>query len=133
MFSIDDIASAKKLLDEGKVPKSDRYLAVNAAGMEVLASFQEFEDGSKSLSAESLRQGIVSQVKGFKVVQSEDVGINKIHAYHKSAVAFAMHDEVHFIEKMNEEYAQEFISLRGKYGVKEMNVDVLKLTISTAV
>lgn len=133
LFVIDDIATAKKLLDEDNVPKSDRYMAVNAASMEVLASFAEFEDGSKSLSAEALRQGIVSQVKGFKVIQSEDVTANNIHCYHKSAVAFAMHDEVHFIEKMNEEYAQEFISLRGKYGVKEMNIDVLKLTIKTLV
>ena len=37
-------------------------------------SFSEFEDGSKGLSAEALRDGVVSRVKGFNVVQSEDVG-----------------------------------------------------------
>ncbi len=89
----------------------------------------------KSLSDEALRQGVVSQVKGFKVVQSEDVGSttaasNEIHFYHRSAVAFALHDQVHFIEKMNEEYAQEFIALRGKYGVKALDAGARKLTMS---
>ena len=137
-FSIDDIAKAKKLLDQAGVPKSDRYMAVNADAMEILSSFTEFEDGSKSLSDEALRQGVVSQVKGFKVVQSEDVGSttaanNKIHFYHRSAVAFALHDQVKFIEKMNEEYAQEFISLRGKYGVKALDAGARKLTMSLTV
>ena len=122
-FAIADIAKAKKKMDTAKIPKSDRYMAVNAEAMEILASMQEFQDGQKSLSAEALREGVVSQVKGFKVVQSEDVGgagaANKIHFYHKSAVAWALHSAVEFIEAMNEEYAQEFIALRGKYGAKD--------------
>ena len=133
LFSIADFSTAKKALDELGVPKSDRWVAVNAASMEVLSGFTEFEDGSKGLSDEALKQGVVSQVKGFKVVQSEDVSTNKILAYHRSACAFAMHDSINFIEKVNEEYSQEFISLRGKYGVKLLDSSNRVIVISTAI
>jgi len=134
VFAVSDFGNAKKLLDEANVPYSDRWCAINAEGMELLASFTEFQEGQKSLSDEALRQGVVSQVKGFKVVQSEDVGgtgaANEVHFYHRSAVCFAMHDQVHFIEKMNEEYAQEFIALRGKYGVKTLDSGARKVTMA---
>lgn len=134
-FAIDDISKAKKLLDEAGVPKSDRWLAINATGMEKLAGFQEFEDGQKSLTDEALKEGIVSKVKGFNVVQSEDVGSsteadNKITCYHRSAVAFAMHSQVEFIEQMDQSYAQEFVALRGKYGCKLLDSGNRKVTIS---
>ena len=126
VFDIDDIANAKKLMDIAKVPLSDRWMAVNADAMEILSSFTEFEDGSKSLSDEALKQGVVSQVKGFKVVQSEDVGSNtaasnEVHFYHRSACAFALQDGIRFIEEMNESYGQEFVALRGKYGVIDVD------------
>lgn len=135
VFAIDDIANAKKILDQNKVPKSERYMAVNADAMELLASFTEFEDGQRSLSPEALREGVVSRVKGFNVIQSEDVGSgtaasNKVHFYHKSAVAFAMHKEVHYVEQREESYGQEFIAVRTKYGVKELNVNALKVTMA---
>lgn len=117
-YSIADIARAKKLLDKAKVPKKDRYLAVNADGMEILASMTEFQEGQKSLSDEALRQGVVSLVKGFKVVQSEDVSATKMLCYHKSALAFAVHDSMTFIDKELPEKATTFLALRGKYGSK---------------
>lgn len=133
LFVIGDISSAKKTLDEAKVPKSDRWMAVNAASMEVLASFAEFQDGSKALSSEALRQGIVSQVKGFNVVQSEDVLVNEVYCYHRSACAFAMHDGVKFIEKEIEEFAQTFLSLRGKFGVKAIDAGSRMYRIDTKI
>lgn len=143
VFDMDDISNAKRLLDESNVPKSDRWMAVNASAMEILHSFSEFEDGSKSLSDEALKLGVVSQVKGFKVVQSEDVGSataadNEVHFYHRSACAFALHDGVRFIEQMQEDYGQEFIALRGKYGVidvdnaSSLGVRKITMTLTTA-
>ena len=132
-FTIDNIANAKRLLDEANIPKSGRYMAVNAAEMEVLAGLQEFEDGSKSLSAEALRQGIVSQVKGFNVVQSEDVNTNKVYFYHQDAVAFALHVSMEAISVEDKQYAQKFLSLRGKYGAKALDAGVRKLTMTLAI
>lgn len=135
VFAISDIANAKKLMDQAKVPLSNRYMAVNADAMELLSSFQEFEDGQKSLSDQALRDGVVSRVKGFNVVQSEDVGSttaanNEIHFYHETAVAIALQREVHFVEQREESYGQEFIAIRTKYGVKALNINVLKLTMA---
>ena len=135
-FNIADIGKAKKLLDKNKVPKNDRFLAVDADGMEILAATQEFQDGSKSLSPEALREGIVSRVKGFNVIQSEDVAAGKVRCYHKSAVAFAAHQEVQGIVKPLEHEARKFIAMRGKFGAVDLDNDsnngILKLTISTA-
>jgi hypothetical protein len=125
IFTIADIAKAKKKMDEAKIPKKDRYLAVNAEGMEILASMSEFQEGQKSLSPEALREGVVSQVKGFQVVQSEDItgtgATLKLHCYHRSAVAFALHENVQFVEQNDETHAQLFVALRGKYGAKDVD------------
>lgn len=107
-------------MDQAKVPAKDRYMAVNAEGMEILASMPEFEEGQKSLSPEALREGVVSQVKGFKVKQSEDISGTgatlKVHFYHKSAVAWALQDGMKFVEEMKESQGREFVALRGIFG-----------------
>lgn len=125
VFSVSDIAKCKKLLDQNNVPKTERFLSVNAEAMEILSSFAEFQDGSKSLSAEALRMGIVSMVKGFNVIQSEDIAGTgatlKFHAYHKSAVAFAQHAGLEFINKDIEEYGESFMALRGKHGCIDLD------------
>lgn len=120
------IAKAKKTLDKLKVPKTGRFLSVDADGMEILAGTQAFQDGSKSLSAEALKLGVVSQIKGFSVVQSEDVergATDKVQmcAYHSSHVAFALQGAMEFIDKDIEEYGECFLSLRGKYGSKVLD------------
>ncbi len=132
-FTVANIGNAKKVLDVAKVPKKDRYLAVNAIGMEILAATTEFQDGQKSLSSEALREGVVSMVKGFKVVQSESVADDEVHCYHRDAVAFALHGEMEAINKDIEEYAQSFLALRGKYGAKTLDSGARKLTIKMAV
>lgn len=129
-FNIKDIAKAKRLLDAQKVSKIDRWLALNAAGMEVLASTQEFQDGSKSLSAEALKMGVVSQVKGFNVIQSEDVSDGKINCYHREAVAFAIHKQMNSVVKDIEEFSEVYVALKGKYGSKLLDGGKRKVTIS---
>ena len=123
---ITKIGEAKKKLDKQKCPKSDRFLAVNADGMELLAKTSEFQDGSKALSAEALKLGVVSQVKGFFVVQSEDIPLSagskvQMVAYHRSHVAFGLHGEMRYIDKEIEECGQFFLSLRAKYGSKVLD------------
>lgn len=137
-FAITDIAKAKKLFDQNKVPKNDRYMVLNAEAMEILASMSEFQDGAKSLSPEALREGIVSRVKGFNVIQSEEVGgsgaSNKIHFFHKTAVAWAMQDGMEYIDKEIEEYGQAFLALRALFGCVDVenasNTSKRKLTMS---
>lgn len=131
-FSIDDFATCKRILDVASVPLSERYVALNPVDMEKLASFAEFEDGAKSLSVEALREGIVSRIKGFNVVQSNDITAGVITAYHKSAVAFAMQDEVHYIQERQESMGRTFIALRSKFGCKELDLGERRVSILTA-
>ncbi len=136
-FTIDDISKAKKLLDQAKVPAKDRYMAVNAEGMEILAKMSEFQEGQKSLSPEALREGVVSQVKGFLVKQSEDItgtgATLKVHFYHKSAVAFGLQDKMQFIQEMKHSQGREFVALRGLFGCVDCdnasNNGVRKITL----
>lgn len=137
-FAIADISKAKRLMDQNKVPKKDRYMVVNAEAMEILANMTEFQDGAKSLSPEALREGVVSQVKGFFVLQSEDVGgtgaANKIHFFHKTAIAWALQDGMTYIDKDIEEYGQAFQALDALYGCVDTenasNTSKRKLTMS---
>ena len=133
VFSVDDFGTSKRILDVANVPSSERYAALNPVDMERLAGFSEFEDGQKSLSDQALKDGIVTRIKGFNVVMSNDITSGVITCYHKSAVAYAMQDGVSFIEKMNEEFAQEFVALRGKYGVKALDNGERRVSILTAV
>lgn len=138
-FLVSDISKAKKLMDQAKIPASDRYMAVNAEGMEILAGFDIFEEGQKSLSPEALRQGVVSIVKGFKVVQQENTGFGtaatlKVVFYHKSAVAYAPQSEMEYVEQMDQTYAEEFVALQGLFGCTDVdnaaNAGVRKIVMS---
>lgn len=134
-FTVANLGTAKKLLDKAGVPKSGRTCAVNAEGMEILAATQEFQDGQKSLSDEALKEGIVSRVKGFNVKQSDTSSFadTVVLCYHESAVAFGAQKEMSFIQEKQESFAREFISLRGKYGVKRLDLGKRNVVITMAV
>lgn len=127
-FSIANFAHAKKLMDKAGIPLSQRFCYVNASGMEKLASTQEFQDGQKSLSAEALRMGVVSQVKGFSVIQSDcdeamETGELKVVFYHKSAVAIAFQSEVKYEEEYSAKKTEEYVAITALLGCKDMDND----------
>jgi len=121
VFSIADIAKAKMKLDQNNIPLNDRYLLVNAEGMELLSSFTEFQNSQRTLSADALQMGVVALIKGFQVIQQESSSLGtgatlKLVAYHKEAVAYAIQDGVSFVEEKNEAYAQDFLALKAIFG-----------------
>lgn len=120
-YTIGNVTEAKRLLDTAKVPKKDRYLAVDATGMSIIAAWTEFQDGSKSLSDEALKEGVVSQIKGFKVVQSEDISNNKMVCYHKSAVAFAFQGEIDYDKEYQASKSRTYLSIKALYGCKKLD------------
>lgn len=132
-FGIEDIAKAKKLLDQARVPKQDRYIAVSSAGMEVLSGLQAFEDASRSLSAEALREGVVGRVKGFWVIETEDVADDKVHCFHRQAVAFGLQgDPIKFGKETDLKKHQDYLEVISYYGAKVLNGGKLKVTITMA-
>lgn len=120
VFTIADIAKAKRLMDQAKIPSTDRYMALNSEALELLSQMTEFTDYSKSNSTEALREGVVGRVKGFDVICTEDVGgvgaANKIHFFHRSAISFAIHSNVEYAEQKDEAYSQTYVAVRAKYG-----------------
>lgn len=129
-FNIKDIALAKKKLDVQKVSKTGRYLGVNANTMEILASTQEFQDGSKAVSNEALMKGVVSIVKGFQVIQSEDLSDNKVTGWHPEAIAFANHAEMNQEVEVQKSLSRTFVALKGKYGCTILDSGKRKVTIT---
>lgn len=129
-FNIKDIAKAKKILDKAGVDKADRYLVVNADGMEILAGTQEFQDGSKSLSAQALNEGVVSLVKGFKVVQSENISATKVVCLHKSACAYADQKEMETVSDDEKSFSQIYVAVKGMYGAKLLDSGLRKVVIT---
>lgn len=138
-FDIKDIAALKKVMDKAGVKLSERYLVVNADTMEIMASMPEFQDGSKSLSDEALRKGVVSQVKGFQVVQYDGAEISKVAnakkvvAFHKEACAFAWQRNLKYIKEETQRNSSVFVALRGLYGVETLSPNSGKKVTLTAI
>lgn len=119
--SLKDIQNAGLLLDKKKVPKSDRYLLVSPSVRVHLLCKAEIQDASKSGSNTALINGEFARLFGFTMIESCNVGEYETVAYHRTAVAFAMHQEIEYIEEADRKCGREFISVRTKYGVKHLD------------
>ncbi len=119
--SLKDIQNAGLLLDKKKVPKTDRYLLVSPDVRVHLLCKAEIQDASKSGSNNALVNGEFARLFGFTMIESCNVPADETIAYHRTAVAFAMHNQVEFIEEQDRACGREFISVRTKYGVKHLD------------
>lgn len=119
--SLKDIQSAGLLLDKKKVPKTDRYLLVSPSVRVHLLCKAEIQDASKSGTNSAIVNGEFARLFGFTMIESCNVGDYEAVAYHRTALAFAMHKEIEFIEEQDRACGREFISVRTKYGVKHLD------------
>lgn len=116
--SLDDISEAQRLLDEAKVPGTDRWLLVSPAIKQHLVKKTELRDASQAGGNTALSNGEFAQLHGFRIIMSNQIAANTMIAYHRSACAFAMGREIEYIEEPQRSYGREFVSIRGSYGVK---------------
>lgn len=81
------VTSARKILNDRKVPMRDRTLAVGTTLASDFLNLKELTDASQSGSDGALREAIIGRLRGFTVVEDPalpaDVGI----AYHRDAFA----------------------------------------------
>lgn len=119
--SLADIQNAGLLLTRQNVPKSDRYLLCSPEIKVHLLGKTEIQDASKAGTNSALINGEFARLFGFIMVESNNVPANECVAYHRTACAFAMQKEVEFIEEPQRTYGREFISVRTKYGTKQMD------------
>lgn len=88
----DKIVDLGTALSKKKVPKSDRYVIVNAEILGLLSKDDRF-----TRNPEVLANGVVSnsKINGMTVISNEEVGSKEILALHKSSTGFAKQiDEV---------------------------------------
>jgi hypothetical protein len=119
--TIADIRLAAKLLDEQKLPQSDRYLIVTPAIKHAIMAFSEVANAAYFGNGQAMQNGFVGQLYGFTILVSNQVTANTMVAYHSSALAFAMQKQVTPVMARNEEKARELVALRGHYGQKVLN------------
>lgn len=95
-ISLDDIAKARKLLNRANVPQSDRYLVIPPEQERVLIGLDNFRNADKYGSRDALLKGEIGEIYGFRVIVHNGLNSNEVLAYHKTACAVAIQQEVKF-------------------------------------
>lgn len=95
-ITLDGIAKARQLLNRANVPQSDRYLVIPPEQEKVLIGLDNFRNADKYGSREALLKGEIGQIYGFRVIVHNGASSNEAFAYHKTAVAVAVQQEVKF-------------------------------------
>ncbi len=113
-----DLRLAAKLLDEQKLPQSERFLVVTPAIKHALMAFSEVSDASKFGQAGATINGWVGRIYGFDILVTNQVTAHTCVAYHKSAMAFAFQNAVEAIVDVEQSKARKFVAVRGNYGQK---------------
>lgn len=89
------ICSLKDILDSAKVPATDRWLVVPSKIANLLIQADELIPAVPTAYENTVLKGLVGQVAGFQVYQTEQVAGNNTTGYHclaghKSAITLAM-------------------------------------------
>lgn len=95
-ITLDGIATARRLLNRANVPQSDRFLVIPPEQEQVIIGLDNFRNADKYGSRDALLKGEVGQIYGFRVIVHNGCASNEAMAYHKSAVAVAVQEEVRF-------------------------------------
>jgi hypothetical protein len=95
-ITLDGIAIARQLLNRANVPQSDRFLVIPPEQEKVIIGLDNFRNADKYGSRDALLSGEVGQIYGFRVIVHNGCASNECMAYHKSAVAVAVQQEVKF-------------------------------------
>lgn len=80
---------ARKLFQDAKVPTSGRYWLVGSAVAEAIRDNDKLLDVAVSGVPEALRDGVVTRLSGFTVVEIDALDENESYFVHETAVALA--------------------------------------------
>lgn len=116
------IVSAKTKLDQNEIPASDRFLVVPSHIGAYLLQAPELIPAVPTAYDEVVKRGLIGQIAGFTVYQSEAVSGNATNGYrclagHRSAITFAMGMTETGIEDMTGNFGKAYKGLYV-YGAK---------------
>lgn len=86
-----DMALAKKLLDDQNCPRSGRFIVASPGFVQALLGTNNLIRVNEYGNANAIQAGFVSDVYGFRVLESSSSSIidDGFHAFHMESVAFA--------------------------------------------
>lgn len=92
---LDYVDELSEKLDAAEVPKTDRWLAVNAKIAHLIRRSEGFTPAVESAYQDVVQKGLIGMVAGFNVFQNEQVSGNNVTGYyimagHVSAITFFM-------------------------------------------
>ncbi|MDH3324130.1 MAG: phage capsid protein [Candidatus Peregrinibacteria bacterium] len=120
--TIADFYSAAQVLDEAKVPVSDRYCAMTPLMYNSVIQLAEIQAASNYMSNEAVVKGQFSEIAGFKLVKTNNATAGEIVFWHKTAVGFGMAKSVEFEKQREAKYERDFLSLKTSYGMKVLDL-----------
>lgn len=130
-----DILAAKLLLDNQKVPQSDRYLAVDPIGYSQLLAIGDFiryDALGAGQTPNAIRTGVVGSIYGFEVFMSQAVTAAQQVAFHKSALAYGVQQGVTYDTDKDLPNLAQLHSFDQIYGVKGLDAGKRHVVIGKA-
>lgn len=119
-----DILAAKLLLDNQKLPQSDRFLAVDPTGYSQLLAISDFiryDALGAAQTPNAIRTGVVGSIYGFEVFMSQAVTALQQIAFHKSALAYGVQQGVTYDTDKDLPNLAQLHSFDQIYGVKTLD------------
>jgi len=116
-----DIFKGAELLDDAKLPKTDRYCVVGNAFKYQLMQDSSIIDASKSMTNSALVKGEFSEIAGIKLIASNNVTAVEMAIFHRSHVGFAWGKNVSFEKERQASKFRDFLSLSTNYGAATLD------------
>jgi N4-gp56 family major capsid protein len=131
-LQIADIIEAVQLLDMQKVPREDRFLAVNPKQYWHIAGLSNFIEASKYGNNIALLSGEVGQILGLKVLMTNSVTVDKVLVYQREHVAFARQSQVTWQQAYKLANGSIEFLLQHIYGLKTLDLGKRGVIIESA-
>ena len=112
---LDDIAIQMSQL---KVPKADRIFLASPKQARKLAANSAIRDASQYGTNESILNGEVARISGFRIVESPFLAPSKAIAFHRDAIYRAILQDADIESSRRHEILADLLSITVKYGVQ---------------
>jgi len=118
-----DILTARKELDDLKVPQNDRFLVIPPAQEKIMLEISDFVDASKYGTNEAVMNGELGRIFGMKVIKTTSLASDtEAVIYHKSHAAWARQIAPLFEKKRASlTHLADELSLAMLYGVQQLD------------
>ena len=112
---LDDIAIA---MSQVKIPKSDRIFLASPKQARLLAANSSIRDASQYGTNESILNGEVARISGFRIVESTFLAPDRAVAFHRDAIYKALLQDASVESSRQHEILADLLTITVKYGIQ---------------